>query len=210
MTKASEALREQNLEKAINSSTKAQRDLEELEDDFRKKVANRFSEEMRKMRSDARQLDDSQKQLASDLQKKQESKGRRLVDDADDRNLAQRAEQQKSQTSELLKQMREVTEQSEESEPLLSRKLYESLRKNGSGQLEKSLQNTSELLKRSFLPQASEALQAADKGIAVLREDVENAAKSVLGDPRESLRRAKQELEELQKNVQDELTPKEN
>ena len=85
MTKASEALREQNLEKAINSSTKAQRDLEELEDDFRKKVANRFSEEMRKMRSDARQLDDSQKQLASDLQKKQESKGRRLVDDADDR-----------------------------------------------------------------------------------------------------------------------------
>ena len=93
---------------------------------------------MRKMRSDARQLDDSQKQLASDLQKKQESKGRRLVDDADDRNLAQRAEQQKSQTSELLKQMREVTEQSEESEPLLSRKLYESLRKNGSGQLEES------------------------------------------------------------------------
>ena len=45
MTKASEALREQNLEKAINSSTKAQRDLEELEDDFRKKVANRFSED---------------------------------------------------------------------------------------------------------------------------------------------------------------------
>ena len=160
------------------------------------------------MRSDARQLDDSQKQLASDLQKKQESKGRRLVDDADDRNLAQRAEQQKSQTGELLKQMREVTEQSEESEPLLSRKLYESLRKNGSGQLEKSLQNTSELLKRSFLPQASEALQAADKGITVLREDVENAAKSVLGDPRESLRRAKQELEELHKNVQDELTRK--
>ena len=51
-------------------------------------------------------------------------------------------------------------------------------------------------------------MQAADKGIAVLREDVENAAKSVLGDPRESLRRAKQELEELQKNVQDELTRK--
>lgn len=208
MTKASEALREQNLEKAINSSTKAQRDLEELEDDFRKKVANRFSEEMRKMRSDARQLDDSQKQLASDLRKKKESKGRRLVDDAVDRNLAQRAEQQKSQTSELLKQMKEVTEQSEDSEPLLSRKLYESLRKNASGQLEKSLQNTSELLKRSFLPQASEALQVADKGIAVLREDVEDAAKSVLGDPRESLRRAKQELEALQKNVQDELIRK--
>ena len=149
---------------------------------------------MRKMRSDARQLDDSQKQLASDLQRSRSQRGDVLWMMLMTGNLAQRAEQQKSQTSELLKQMREVTEQSEESEPLLSRKLYESLRKNGSGQLEKSLQNTSELLKRSFLPQASEALQAADKGIAVLREDVEDAAKSVLGNPRESLRRAKQEL----------------
>ncbi len=208
MTQASEALQDRELDKAVNASTKAQRDLEDLKDDFRKKVANRFSEEMRKMRSDARQLDDSQKQLADDLKKKQESKGRRLVDDDADKKLASRAQAQKERTTDLIKQMREVTEQSEDSEPLLSRKLYESLRKNGSGKLEKSLETTSELLKRSFLPQAAEVLQTADQGIADLREDVEDAASSVLGDPRESLRRAKQELEDLRKKVQQEVATK--
>ena len=208
MTEAAEALQKRNLDKAVNSTTRAQRDLEELRDDFRKKVSSRFSEEMRKMRKDAGKLDEEQKQLSKDLQNQRKAKGRKLVDDQGGEKLADRAQEQKARTGEIIKQMQEVTEQSETSEPLLSRKLYESLRRNGSGKLEKNLEATSELLRRSFLPQAEETMQAADKGVEQLRKDVEDAASSVLGDSKESLRRARKELEQLRNKVQQEIAQK--
>lgn len=160
------------------------------------------------MRKDAGRLDEKQKQLSKDLQNQRQAKGRKLVDDQGGEKLADRAQEQKVRAGEIIKQMQEVTEQSETSEPLLSRKLYESLRSNGSSKLEKNLEATSELLRRSFLPQAEESMQAADKGVEQLRKDVEDAASSVLGDSKESLRRARKELEQLRNKVQQEIARK--
>jgi hypothetical protein len=208
MTDAADALQNRDLDKAVNSTTRAQRDLENLRDDFRKKVSSRFSEEMREMRKDAGKLDEKQKQLTKDLQAQREAKGRRLVDNHAGEKLADRTQEQKTRAGDIIKQMQEVTEQSETSEPLLSRKLYESLRRNSSGELEKNLETTSELLKRSFLPQAEQSMQAANQGVEQLRKDVEDAAKSVLGDTKDSLRRARKELEQLRNKVQQEIAQK--
>jgi len=67
--------------------------------------------------------------------------------------------------------MKDVSEQAEASEPLLSRKLYDTLRKTSSDNIDRSLEVTSELLRRNFLPQAQEmeACSATKPSLCVWR-----------------------------------------
>ena len=53
---ATEALDKEAVPDALASGTRAERELEQLRDDFRKKNSNQLTEEMRQMRSDAREL----------------------------------------------------------------------------------------------------------------------------------------------------------
>ena len=66
------------------------------------------------------------------------------------------------------------------------------------------LEATGEALTRNFLPQAQEIEQQASEGIENLREGVEEAARSVLGDETESLRLAQQQLDDLIRQVNEE------
>ena len=77
--------------------------------------------------------------------------------------------------ADLLRQMRTVSAQSETAEPLLSRKLYDAVRETQTEQIDESLRKTSELLRRSFLPEAQKSEQPASAGIRRLRENVEKA-----------------------------------
>jgi hypothetical protein len=100
--------------------------------------------------------------------------------------------------------MEEVSEESETSEPLLSKKLYDTLRRASTGNVDKSLEAAGELLRRNFLRQAQEVEKPAGKGIEQIRKGVEEAAQSVLGDEAESLRLAQQQLDELIRQMNDE------
>ena len=50
MNKAAEQMQKGQLSQAISSSTRAQKDLQEMRDDLREKTSSQFSEEMRNMR----------------------------------------------------------------------------------------------------------------------------------------------------------------
>ena len=203
--RASEALDKENPSQALASGSRAQKDLEQLRDDFRKKNSSKFAEDMREMRSDARELAQKEQDIGEKLQEQSATKRKSLSQSDDTKALSEQLQAQRAGLTNLLERVRSVSEQAETSEPLLSKQLYDTFRKSNQGNLQDSLNLTEELVKRSFLPEAAQFEQRARKEIDQLKQGVEQAAESVLGDEAEGLRMAKSELEELTQQLEKEL-----
>jgi len=202
---STEALEEGMLSRAITSTARAGRQLEQMREEFQRRTSNQFSDAMRNMREQARELDEEQNRIAEEITQQIEARQKSLTGDRMSRELAERVERQRQGVNDLVDQMKETSEQAEISEPLLSRKLYDTLRETGTENLDRALQAAGELLRRDFLPQAREVERRAGEGIDSLREGVEQAAGNVLGDEAESLRLAQQQLDELIRQVDDEV-----
>jgi len=157
------------------------------------------------MRENAQQLDQRQNDIAEDIKQQIDSERKTLTYTGVNRELSERIDRQREDAEKLIEQMKDVSEQSETSEPLLSRRLYDTLRKAGTDNVDRALEATGELLKRNFLPQAQEIEKQAGKGIEDIRKGVEEAAENVLGDEEESLRLARQQLDELIRQVNEEV-----
>ena len=204
--RSSEALQEGQTSKALSSGTRAERELEELREEFRRKTAGEFADVMQQMRDDARELAEREQEIADQLGSGDEPSERpTLRDTADREDLADALEEQRTDLGRLLDQMRDVVEQSELSEPLLSRHLYEAMRDARVDHPEEALEVASQLLRRGFPEQGVEAEAQARRGIERLQAGVEKAADSVLGDETEALRRAQDELAQLTESIENEL-----
>ncbi|MBP7052862.1 MAG: hypothetical protein KBE65_17785 [Phycisphaerae bacterium] len=202
---STEALEEGMVSRAITSAARAGRQLEQMRDEFQRRTSSQFTDAMRDMRDQARQLDEQQNQIADEMQQQIDARQKSLAGAEASRELADRVEEQRKTMEELTDQMKTTSEQAEASEPLLSRRLYDTLREASTENLDRTLQTTGELLRRDFLPQAREIERRASDGIDGLRRGVEEAAESVLGDEAESLRLARQQLDELIRDVNDEV-----
>src|SRR5207248_3802086 len=88
---------------------------------------------------------------------------------------------------------------------MLSKPLYDKLQAIEQEKGTKALDVTSELLDQKFLPQASQAEQRARQGIDEVKRGVERAAESILGDDTESLRLAKREIDDLSRQLEEEM-----
>jgi hypothetical protein len=194
------------LSRAITSATRAQRQLEQMRDEFQRRTSSEFSDQMRTMREEAQQLDRRQEEISQELGQQLEARQKTLSGPDANRGLADRVDRQRADTKELIDQMKDVSEQAENSEPLLSKALYDTLRKATTGNLDKSLEMTRELLRRDLLPQAQDFERRSREGIDEIRQGVEEAARSVLGDEADSLRLARQQIEELIRQLNEEMT----
>ncbi len=105
----------------------------------------------------------------------------------------------------LQSDMKEVSEQAEAAEPLLSKELYDALRKNAQVNTDDTLQKTGLMAKRGYAPQAKQLGEKAGQEIDDLKSGVERAAESVLGNEEESLRQARAELDDLAKQLNREI-----
>ncbi|HEX4646210.1 MAG TPA: hypothetical protein VH598_11435, partial [Verrucomicrobiae bacterium] len=205
--RAAEELKQEAVPQALASGTRAQRELQKLQEDFRRKNSSQFADDMRQMRDNARQLAQNEEDIAKKLQDVAEPKQKTLNDDSTERrDLAEKMTQQKDALTNLFTQMRQVSEQSETAEPLLSKQLYDTLRQTDQDSLNKSLDASSQLVRRGFVPQAGQFEQLAHQNIDELKRNVERAAESVLGDGTEALRLAKRELEDLSKQLNQEAS----
>lgn len=203
--RASEELDKEAVSQALASGTRAQRDFQQLRDDFRKKSSSQFSEEMRQMRSDARQLAQKEEEIGREIDAMSQTQRKSLSDSAERKQLAEQLTQQQGGLTNLLNNMRQVTEQAETAEPLLSRQLYDTIRKTDQSKFSRSVTNASELLQRGFLPQASQLERQARPIIDEVKQGVERAAESVLGDEAEALRIARNELDDLSRQLDEEI-----
>jgi hypothetical protein len=202
---SAEAMEQGMISRAISSATRAQRQLEQMRDEFQRRTSSQFSEQMRGMREEAQQLDQREEKIAQELGQQIDTKQKTLAGPDANRELADRIGQQREGMKKLIDQMKEVSEQAENSEPLLSRTLYDTLREASTESLDKSLEMTRELLRRDLLPQAQELERRAGSGIDEIRKGVEEAARNVLGDEADSLRLARQQIEELIRQVNNDM-----
>jgi len=202
---AAQQLEQGNVGQALSSSARAQQQLQELSDKFRKSTSSQFADQMREMRQEARELDKKEQDIAKKMEESQDARQRSLSDEGPKKEILEALTQQKSGLTNLLQNIRKVTEQSEAAEPLLSRQLYESLRKTSQASPEKTLDLASQMLERNFLPQATEAESKARESIQNLKQSVERAANDVLGDEAESLRFAQRELQNLKDRIDREM-----
>ncbi|MHC4743547.1 MAG: hypothetical protein ACYS8Z_16660 [Planctomycetota bacterium] len=177
---SAEELERGMVSRAMTEATRAGRELEQMRDDFRRRTSGEFTERMRDMRNRAQQLDEDEKQIAEDLKEQVESAKKMLTDTGVSEEIAERVDEQKEKAKELIEEMKQVSEESETSEPLLSKKLYDTVRQASTNNVDRALEVVGELLRRDFVPQAREVEQHAGKGIEQMREGVEEAAKSVL------------------------------
>jgi hypothetical protein len=201
---SAEELQQGMVSNAATSTTRAQRELEQMRDEFQRRTSGQFSEQMRNMREQAQQLDERQNQISDDMKQQAEPEQKSLTETDSNRQLTQSIDEQRKRLQELLDQMKDVSEQSENSEPLLSRRLYDTLRQANTENVDRALQATGEALRRNFLPQAQEIERQARQGIENLRQGVEEAARGVLGDEAESLRLAQQQLDDLIRQINEE------
>ncbi len=235
--RAAEAMERGDVAQALSSGTRAQRDLQEMRDDFRRESSSQFAEDMRELRQQARELAEQQNQIGEQLDALNDPSQRKSLTDSEERqNLATRLDEQKQRREELVKQATEVTQKAEPVEPLLARQLYETIRQAAQDDA-RNLQETSDdlltqgrlrtsvyeqlresqregeaavsvaanLLRGGFSAEADNLEQRARQSINDFKTGIERAAESVLGDDTEALRLARNELDELSRQLDREL-----
>jgi hypothetical protein len=205
MQRAAEAMEKGAPSQALAEGTRAQQNLQQAKEDFRKKTANQFADDLKKLRSEARQLSQQQEKIGEELQNLAQPKRKILSDSEPKEQIAQQLSTQRNALTNLLQQMRQMSEQAEASEPLLSRNLYDALRKADQDKTEKQLEMSSEMLRRGFTPQANQASQQARSSLDELKRGVERAAERILGDDTEALRQARKELDALKTQAEQEM-----
>ena len=133
LRQAADAAASGSVAQALASGSRAQRQLQEMRDELRRQSAGEFAEELRTMRGEARNLAQQQEEAARQLERLAQGGAagtRKTLSGAGDRQeLLDQLEGQKERLNRLVERASRLSEQAENSEPLLSRQLYDSLRK---------------------------------------------------------------------------------
>lgn len=207
VNEAAEKLKEQQLAEAANSATRAQRELEKMQEDFKEKTAKRFADEMKQMRQQAREVAEKQKQIAESLENQKtpdSSSGdtsaslEKMLQGGD---ASRQIQEQQEKVADLLEDMKRVSEQAEGNNPLLHRRLYEAVREAKTGGLEENLDEARMQARYGQRAEAQDAERKANTLVDQLQQGVEKAAESVLGSETEALRMARTELDKLIKEA---------
>jgi len=205
MQHASEELQNQSASQALAAGTRAQQNMQNLRQDLQQQTASQFSDQMRQLRSEARDMENQENEIARGLDSLNNGGQPSLDDSAQRQQLVQQMAQQQSALTNLLAGMKDVTEQAETTEPLLSKQLYDTLRRSDQMHTDNLLDMESQLTDRGFLPQASQAERAARTNITEIAESVQRAADSVLGSQADALRYAQAQLDDLTRQVEREI-----
>lgn len=234
--RASESMNRGEVNQALSSGTRAQRELQQMRDDFRKQSSSKFAEDMKQLRNQARELSLKEDEIGQKLEGLNDANQRRSLTDSEERKeLANQLDEQKQRLEELVKHASDITQKAEPVEPLLSRQLYDTLRKAAQddpknlqeatedllsrGRLrqgaydrlhdgkdsKKAVEVAANLLREGYSSEANNLEQRARRSITQLKDGVEHAAQSVLGDDTEALRLARNELDDLSRQLEREL-----
>lgn len=205
--RAADAAAQGNAAQALASGTRAQRQLQQMRDEMRKENSSQFAEDLREMRNEARELSRQQEdvgqkldQLAGGMQRKS------LGDQGGKKELLDTLEQQKDRMNKLVERAQQVSEQSENSEPLLSKQLYDSVRKVSQDDATSVKQAKQDLLASGMMTRnlADQLQQAQDRDAGGRAIDItkEILREGFTPQASQANQRARAELDELKKGVE--------
>lgn len=205
--RASEALEKDQVTQAAAAGTRAEREFDELRNEFRRRAAGRFNEEVRQMREAARDLDTQEQKLAQQLAEatNPNSERKTLRDDNNGEQITRGLNQQQQRLADLTERLKQTVQEAEETEPLLTERLAEAARNLQDQNVERALDAASRTARQGLLDDAREVEKIAGRGIGQLRQGIEKAAEAVLGDETEALRRAREQLQNLAQELNQEI-----
>lgn len=204
LQRANEALREEAASRALAAGTRAQEQLERAGEDLRRASAGEFDADLRELRAGARQLTREQEALARDLESLEPPARRALSDTAQRQELLNRLARQRQQLTNLLDRATELSRQTEAPEPLVSRQLYDTLRRFSQEDGTRMRQMRQQLLERGQLTYqlddrleqgATQPAQGLELTAELLRQNLPRPA-------REAADRARADLDQLRRGIE--------
>ncbi len=208
--KAADAAADGSVSQALASGTRAQRQLQEMRDEMRKQNSSQFAEDLREMRNEARELSKQQEELAQKIDKLangQQPQQRKSLSDSDDRKeMLDKLGEQKDRMNKLVDRATQVSEQAENTEPLISRQLYDSIRKVSQDDSTVVKQARDELLNSGRMTrdlydrmQKTAEREGGGKALDVTRDMLREG---YLPQARQAGQRARGEIDELKRGVE--------
>lgn len=149
--RAAEAANQGSASQALASGTRAQRQLQDLRDQVRKQNSSQFSDEMRQMRSEARELARQQEDISKKMESEDNNQQKSLSGTSDRKEALDQLAQQKARMTNLVDRATQLSQQAEEAEPLLSRQLYDTVRKFSQDTSKDVREMQEELLNRGLM-----------------------------------------------------------
>lgn len=210
--RASEALKQDQTSRALTEGTRAERELNELKEEFKIQTASQFEDAVRGLRDEVRELSENQNAIEEAMERKEQTgttsarKSLRPTEDTKAReDVAKQLEAQQTKLTNVLDRTKELVEESENTEPLLSKKLYDTMRDIRKFEPEEALKGAAQLQRYGIEEEARKAQAQAQQGIRRLEKGVEEAARAILGEEGEALAGASNVLEELIRAIESEL-----
>ena len=206
LQQSAEALNKGNTSQALSSGTRAEQQLNQMQDDMRQQAANQFSETMLEMKQEATEIEERQQQIVEQMSKSESKPSAGLRASDEQAAPQQQLDEQRKQVEQLLENMEHTVQQAEDAEPLLAQRLYDSYRKAQQQKIEERLKVTEQLLERNLEPQARQQADQSLKDVSELRKEIDRAAEAVLGSEVDSLRLALNQIETLSDQLDDEIS----
>ena len=204
--KAAEQMDKGNVSQALASGTRAQRDLQEMRDDLRKKNANQFAEDMKQLRQEARDIAQKQEELGKQMTATpQQNKKKSLTEPDAKSELPKDLKEQNERLKKFVERATGIAEQSENAEPLLHRQLYDAVRKQAQSEAQNLKETKNDLARRGMLTRGMYDLleKASADGATKSLEIAGELAKSGLNNPASAVeQRARAGIEEMRKGVE--------
>lgn len=204
--KAAEQMEKGNVSQALASGTRAQRDLQEMRDDLRKKNANQFAEDMKQLRQEARDIAQKQEELGKQLTATPQQNKKKSLSEPDAKSeLPKELAEQNKRVASLVDRATQIAEQSENAEPLLHRQLYDAIRKQAQSEAQNLKETKNDLARRGMLTRGMYDLleKASADGATKSLEIAGELAKNGLTNPASAVeQRARQGIEEMRKGVE--------
>ncbi len=204
---ASEALEQNDAAEALTSGRRAEREFEEMRDEFRQQAAGQFNDAVRRMRNEAQELDQKEEELAEQLRDAEQAGGLGLDFGQAKSEPMCRSNWRSRENGSLTcwSRCRKRWKRPRRQNRCWRRSSTTPIRRTQQRQVDRQLKDTGELLRRGFQPEAREMERMAGEGIDQLREELEEAATSVLGDETKALERALNDLERLERDLNEEI-----
>ena len=204
--KVADAAGQGAVSQALAAGTRAQRDLQQMRDDLRKQSAGEFAEDLKAMRNEARELAREQEAITQKIAGLDDPK-KKTLNDAPERQAAlDGLEQQRKRMNELVERATQVSQQAENAEPLLSRQLYDSVRKITQDDTKAVKDARQELLEQGLLTRAfNERLQKSaerEGGAKALELTTGLLQQGLLPQAGQAARRAAAGIDELKRGVE--------
>lgn len=223
MQQAQEQLENQQTSSALNSATRAQQSVDQTRQQLREESSQALERQVSNLVQQAQTIEKRQSELEQLLKNQTAEESPKTDTPSAPRESMLRSEaellqqaspasnpsegwkSQKEDLQQLLEGIKETVEQAESSEPLLAEQLYETYRDSVQENTEQRLERIPMLIERGLDQPALEDAKAVSDQIQKLRQRIEDASQSVLGNETESLRRAMREIQEAQSEVDSEL-----